>query len=278
MDLVLQGPRVAADIAAFASLAGAQGIHALTGSAPAFRLTRVERREGVAERCAAIGADHAFVPPDLTRDRVRVVAMDMDSTLITIECIDEIADLAGIKQEVAAITASAMRGELNFAESLVRRVSLLAGLPVAELERVYVERLALSPGADCMLREFRKHGAKTLLVSGGFTFFTDRLLERLGFDESLANTLEIDAGRLTGRVVPPIVDGDTKAARLGAMRARHAEDADGIVVALGDGANDVPMLKAADVSIAYRAKPIVRAQTTYAIDHCGLDAALNLFA
>ncbi len=276
MDLVLQGPQVAADIAAFASLTGAQGIHALAAGTPAFRLTRVERREGVAERCLASGVDHAFVPSDLTRARVRVVAMDMDSTLITIECIDEIADRAGIKQEVAAITAAAMRGEVNFAESLARRVALLAGLPVAELERVYAERLALSPGAERMLQEFRKVGAKTLLVSGGFTFFTDRLAERLAFDETAANTLEIHADRLTGRLVPPIVDGEAKAARLATMRERHA-GADGIVVALGDGANDVPMLKAADISIAYRAKPIVRAQATYAIDHCGLDAVLNLF-
>jgi len=277
MDLVLQGPTVtASDVAAFASLTGAQGIHVLEGGAPAYRLTRVERQEGVAERCAAAGIDHAFVPPDLTRDRVRVVAMDMDSTLITIECIDEIADMVGIKREVAAITAAAMRGELKFAESLTRRVALLAELPVRELEKVYVERLHLSPGAERMLREFRAAGAKTLLVSGGFTFFTDRLAERLAFDETAANTLEITGERLTGRVVTPIVDGEVKAARLMSMRTRHAGE-NGIVVAIGDGANDVPMLAAADVSVAYHAKPIVRAQATYAIDHCGLDAVLNLF-
>ena len=277
MDLVLQGPTVAAsDIAAFASLTGAQGIHALEGGAPAYRLTRVERQEGVAERCAEAGLDHAFVPADLTRDRVRVVAMDMDSTLITIECIDEIADMVGIKHEVAAITAAAMRGELKFAESLARRVALLAGLPVRELERVYVERLRLSPGAERMLREFRAAGAKTLLVSGGFTFFTDRLAERLGFDETAANTLDIIGDKLTGRVLPPIVDGEIKAARLAAMRKRYAGENE-VVVAIGDGANDIPMLAPADVSVAYRAKPIVRARATYAIDQCGLDAVLNLF-
>ena len=188
------------------------------GSEPAYRLTRVERRQGVAEYCAAGRIDHAFVPMELTRQRVRVVAMDMDSTLITIECIDEIADRIGIKREVAAITAAAMRGEIDFAQSLTRRVALLAGLPVSELAHVYDERLDLSPGAELMLIGFKAAGAKTLLVSGGFTFFTDRLAARLGFDATAANTLEIADGRLTGRVVPPIVDGAVKAARLAAMR------------------------------------------------------------
>ncbi len=170
-----------------------------------------------------------------------------------------------------------MRGEIDFGESLARRVALLAGLPVAALDRVYAERLALSRGAAEMLAGFKAVGARTLLVSGGFTFFTERLKERLGFDEVAANTLEVVDGRLTGRVVPPITDARAKAAALQSMRARHAANG-GLVVAIGDGANDVPMLKAADVSIAYHAKPIVRAHATYAIDRCGLDAVLNLFA
>jgi phosphoserine phosphatase len=170
-----------------------------------------------------------------------------------------------------------MRGEIDFKESLKRRVALLAGLPEAALERVYEERLRLSPGAEQMLTGFKAVGAKTLLVSGGFTYFTDRLKMRLGFDETASNTLEIAGGRLTGRVVDPIVDAREKAARLASMRKRYA-NGDGIVVAIGDGANDLPMLKAADVSVAYHAKPLVRAQASYSVNHCGLDAVLNLFA
>jgi phosphoserine phosphatase len=278
MDLVIQAPAIGvAELTQIAALSGAQGIHAVDGGGQqAYRLPRIQSRAGVAEFCAAARLDCAFVPPDLVRDRVRVVAMDMDSTLITIECIDEIADTLGIKSHVAAITASAMRGEIDFKESLKRRVALLEGLSESVLERVYEERLRLSPGAERMLSGFKAVGAKTLLVSGGFTYFTDRLKLRLGFDETASNTLEIADGRLTGRVAEPIVDAGEKAARLSSMRKRYASS-DGIVVAIGDGANDLPMLKAADVSIAYHAKPLVRAQASYAVNHCGLGAVLNLF-
>lgn len=277
-DLIVQAPGLSrSTVDDLAARLGAAGIDAVAGGGPtAFRLSAIAPGTDLAAACAGIDADCALLPAGLVRRDVRVLAMDMDSTLITIECIDEIADLQGIKPQVAAITASAMRGEIDFRESLARRVGLLAGLPVAALERVYAERLRLSPGAEAMLAGFRAAGARLLLVSGGFTFFTDRLRDRLGFDAVAANVLEVAGDRLSGRIVGDIVDAQAKAARLRALRERYAADG-GLAVAIGDGANDLPMLAVADVSIAYRAKPVVRAQATLAIDHCGLDALLNLF-
>ena len=200
----------------------------------------------------------------------------MDSTLITIECIDEIADYAGRKAEVAAITEAAMRGEIaDFDESLRRRVALLAGLDHAVLDRVFRDRLRLSPGATELLAAARKHGLRTLLVSGGFTYFTRRLQADLGLDHVHANTLEVIDGKLTGRVLGRILNADGKARALrDACQTIGCTTAEAI--ALGDGANDLQMMALAGVSVAYRAKPIVRAQTTYAITYCGLDALLNL--
>lgn len=277
--LVVQAPDIATpQIKQLARLTEADTISALSAaSTQAFRLSPARCRDGVAEVCAAAGIDFAFVPEDQRLERVRLVAMDMDSTLITIECIDEIADLRGIKPQIAAITGSAMRGEIDFRESLRRRVELLAGLEVTALGRVYDERLRLSPGAERMLAGFVRAGAQTLLVSGGFTFFTERLKARLGLDHTLASNLEIVDGRLTGRVAGEIVDGAAKAAVF-ARLARELKGGDGLALAIGDGANDLPMLRLGDVSIAYHAKPVVRAETTFAIDYCGLDAILNLFA
>ena len=279
LDLVVQAIALAReDLDILALLTDTEGADPLGRAGnDAYALRSVRGFEGVAAACAGAGYDCALVPPARLLERVRLVAMDMDSTLITIECIDEIADLQGLKPEVAAITARAMRGEIDFRASLAERVALLAGLPVSALERVYDERLRLSPGAERMIATFKAAGAKLLLVSGGFTFFTDRLRDRLGFDATLSNTLEIVDGALTGRLQGDIVDAEAKAAALRA-HASAERGADGIVVAIGDGANDLPMLAAADVSIAYRARPTVRAEAMHAIDHCGLDAILNLFA
>ena len=278
LDLVVQAPALPAeDVDMLVLLTGAAGVAAAARAGnDAVRLTHVREFDGVAEAADAAGYDVGLLPNARTLERVRLVAMDMDSTLITIECIDEIAALQGLKAEVAAVTASAMRGEIDFADSLRRRVALLAGLRVAALEQVYDERLRLSAGAERMLAGFRAVGAKSLLVSGGFTFFTERLRARLGLDFAFANTLETQQGRLTGRVTEPVFDAAAKAAALRAT-AHAVGAAGGLVVAIGDGANDLPMLQAADVSVAFRAKPGVRAAATHAIDHCGLDAVLNLF-
>jgi phosphoserine phosphatase len=278
MNLVIQGIDVATgDLKQLAKMAGAVRIErCATGEA--FRLLQAEARDGVADYCARAGLDFAFVPDTRRLADFRLLVMDMDSTLINIECIDEIADMAGLKNEVAAITAAAMRGEIaDYVESLRRRVALLKGLDAGALERVHDERLALNPGAEKLIRAIKHAGIHTLLVSGGFTFFTDRLKARLGIDETRSNELEIADGKLTGKLLGPIIDGNAKRAalldardRLGLSRAQ--------IIALGDGANDLAFMAEAGVSIAYHAKPVVRERTTHALDHVGLDGVLNLFS
>ena len=277
-NFIMQAPDIAhATLDMFAARTRAGAIVPFGSGIPAaYRFPDVARDAGLLEAAAQAQCDAAFVPENRRLSRVRLVAMDMDSTLITIECIDEIADMQGIKPEVALITAAAMRGEIEFAESLRRRVSLLAGLPVAALESVYDERLQLSPGAERMLAGFAAVGARTALLSGGFTFFTDRLKARLGLDYTVSNTLDVVDGKLTGRIAGDVVDAAVKATTLRRLKHELA-GSDGMVVAIGDGANDLPMFAEADVSVAYRAKPVVRAQATHAIDHCGLDGTLNLF-
>jgi phosphoserine phosphatase len=246
-------------------------------SAHAFRLTDAGHHPGIAPYCLEHRLDHGFVPAGRSLREFGLVVMDMDSTLITIECIDEIADMQGLKPEVAAITEAAMRGEIDFAESLRRRVALLEGLDEHALQRVYDERLGLSPGAETMLKALGSHGIKTLLVSGGFVFFTERLKARLGLDYTSANTLEIAHGKLTGRVSGKILDAQGKADSLvktrDELRLRPEQ-----VIAIGDGANDLKMMAQAGISIAYHAKPVVRDQADYALNFVGLDGLVNLLA
>ncbi len=207
----------------------------------------------------------------------KLLAMDMDSTLITIECIDEIADMQGLKPQVAAITEAAMRGELVFAESLIQRVALLKGLPAEALQRVYDERLALSPGAEQLLQAVQEAGIKTLLVSGGFTFFTDRIKARLQLDFTHANQLEIVDGKLTGKVLGEIVDAEEKRRTVERTCAALGISPQQAIV-MGDGANDLAMMGIAGLSVAFRAKPVVRAQARVALNFVGLDGVVALLS
>ncbi|HKX93842.1 MAG TPA: phosphoserine phosphatase SerB [Methylibium sp.] len=220
-----------------------------------------------------------FVPPLKLAD-FRLIAFDMDSTLIDIECIDEIADAAGRKAEVAAITEAAMRGEIaDFKDSLRRRVALLKGVPEQALHEVYAQRLHLNPGAETLVRRCQAAGLKTLLVSGGFTFFTDRVRDRLDLDFTRSNVLDIEDGHLTGRVMPQswgdICDGAEKRRMLidtcAAIGCTPAQ-----AIAVGDGANDLPMMGAAGLSVAFHAKPKVREQAMVSIEAGGLDRLLEL--
>ncbi len=220
-----------------------------------------------------------FTPPLRLRD-FGLIAFDMDSTLINIECVDEIASAAGRKDEVAAITEAAMRGEISdYKDSLRRRVALLAGVPLAHLETVYRERLQLNPGVTELVRACQAAGLRTLLVSGGFTWFSDRVRDRLGLDFTRSNVLEVRDGHLTGHMVDQpwgdICDGEEK-------RRMLLQTCEGLglrgdqAIAVGDGANDLPMMSVAGLSVAYHAKPRVREQAMVAIDSGGLDRLLEI--
>ncbi|WP_092709912.1 phosphoserine phosphatase SerB [Janthinobacterium sp. OK676] len=229
----------------------------------------------VAAQAAQLDATYMMGQRELRE--FKLVAMDMDSTLITIECIDEIADMQGLKPQVAAITEAAMRGELDFAASLKQRVALLEGLDASALQRVYDERLKLSPGAEAMLAAVQKAGLKTLLVSGGFTFFTERLKERLGLDYTHANALEIIDGKLTGKVLGGIVDAEEKQRTVERVCAELGISPSEAIV-MGDGANDLKMMGIAGLSVAFRAKPVVRSQADVALNFVGLDGLLNVLS
>lgn len=260
-----------------AAIADAEGIQELAPTAVRLLGANTDNKAETIVACQQAGVDFAYIEPvHLLRD-VKVLAMDMDSTLINIECIDEIAAAVGRKAEVSAITEAAMRGEIkDFAESLTRRVALLEGVPESALQQVYDQRLQLNAGAERLVKVAKQHGVRTLLVSGGFTFFTERLKDRLGIDEAYSNTLEIKDGKLTGRVLGDIVGSQTKAdhvLRLAKELGASSEQ----IIAVGDGANDLPMLAQAYYSVAYRAKPVVQEQARFALNVAPLDAIINWF-
>ena len=223
------------------------------------------------------GVDAANVPNGLRLADFRLLAIDMDSTLVTMETLDEIADMAGLKAEVAAITEAAMRGEIkDFSESLTRRMALLKGVGEDLIERVYQERLHLSPGAEILLAAAKAAGLKTMLVSGGFTHFTECLKERLGFDYAFANQFDIANQRLTGRVLGPIVDGAFKA-RAVQQCCQDIGCPPSQAIAIGDGANDLGMMAVAGLSVGYHAKPVVREKATWSVRKGGLDVVVGWF-
>lgn len=221
-----------------------------------------------------LSIDIAFQRESIFRRNRRLFAFDMDSTLIQGEVIDELAKLAGVGADVARITEAAMRGELNFDESFTRRVGLLKGLPA---DKVYglLDRIPLADGAERLIRTLKLLGYKTVILSGGFNFFARSLQQRLGIDEFHSNELEIVDGVVTGRVVPPIINGARKAALLQEIAKREGISLEQ-VVAVGDGANDIPMLNLAGMGIAYRAKPLVRQSADQSISRLGLDGLLYL--
>lgn len=219
--------------------------------------------------------DINILPQGFDATACRLLVTDMDSTLINIECVDEIADFINVKPQVAEITEAAMRGEIDFETSLRKRVSLLKGLDVTALERVYLERLQLNPGAEKMIKGLKQQGIKTALVSGGFTFFTERLKQRLGLDFTMANVLGEHNGKLTGEVIGDVCGAQAKADFLLAHCTKLAISPQQ-VVAMGDGANDLLMMDQAGLSVAYHAKPTVQQQASTVLNYCGLEGVLGL--
>ena len=226
--------------------------------------------------CAEQKIDCALVPDSQRLSHFGLCVMDMDSTLINIECIDEIADMMNLKPQISAITEAAMRGELDFAASLKARVALLKGLPETALQRVIDERLQANPGAYEWIAACKASNIKTMVVSGGFTLFVKHVKTMLGLDYAAANTFEIIDGKLTGNILGDIVDAERKAQELVKLRDELGLSADQ-TIAIGDGANDLKMMSVATVGIAYHAKPVVQQQATYALNYSGLDGVRNLF-
>lgn len=277
MNLILQGLSLARrDVDYIAVLTKAARIESIAPNA--FRLPSAQSHEELAILCARTKIDFGFVPPTLKLANFKLVAIDMDSTLINIESLDEVADYAGLKKEIAAITEQSMNGVIDFSESLRQRVALLKGLDAHALSRVYDELVELNPGVEELLATLKTKGIKTMLVSGGFSFFTERLKQRLGLDFAFANELEIVEGKLTGAMLGPILDPAEKAAKIREVSAQIGIDHPDQVIAIGDGANDRLMFDAVGVAIGYRPKAILRPHARYCFDHVGLDGVVHLFS
>ncbi|MGQ2965449.1 phosphoserine phosphatase SerB [Methylophilus sp.] len=276
MRLVVQGPAI--------SMAHLTHIHGLVGGYTQFaQVAEHAYYLPVAEDaylevkafCASEQIDCALVADAHRLQKFGLCVMDMDSTLISIECIDEIADMMNIKPQVAEITEAAMRGELDFSASLRKRVALLKGLPEQALQQVIEERLRYNPGVQDWIATCKQHGIKTMVVSGGFTVFANHVQQVLGLDYAVSNTLEIVDGQLTGQVLGEIVDAQRKADELIKLRDQLGLSATQ-TIAIGDGANDLKMMSVAEVGVAYHAKPVVQQQARYALNFVGLDGVANL--
>src|SRR6185503_7141140 len=275
MNLIIQGPNV--ETTALKELAKLSGASAIEQIVPnVFRLPNAKPADAIPALCAKERLDFAFVPEDRRLANFKLLVTDMDSTLITIETIDELASLVGKKDQVAEITTQAMRGEIPYDESLRRRVAVLKGLDETAIDQVYAERVKLSPGADKLIAGAKKAGIRIMLVSGGFTHVTEKLKAKLKLDYARANTLKVAGGKLTGEIEGTIVNADVKRDALIAVRDEMKIGKDAII-AIGDGANDLKFMAEAGVSLAYCAKPVVTRQATHSISNVGLDGVLRLF-